>query len=722
MYIKIRIFNQKIYEIQYIFINMEAIMKVVWNPELRAEMNHTLAFVYEWDAEAGDALELAASSLYRLFVNGQLVGYGPARGPHGYARIDTYEFASYAGQKIRLVAEVFASNINSFYVVDELPFFGAELSRNGHVFAEAEDFTAYQMTDRIQKVQRFSFQRSFVENYRMEVCRSVFRKGNNQVFPKVATQTVEAPRFLERRVSYPKLEWKTADAIEQGTVSVNPDVPPMRDRCLMNISSQLKGYPYEVLEECISDEVTGFCFHQQADSEETLCPSTYRLYDLKRTITGFFRFKVRVVEPAVLYVLFDEVVSTESGTAEVNPFRNTCCNVLKYRLAPGNYDLLSFEANSARYAAVVVTEGELSVSEFGMVTYENPDAGYYSASTGDSELDAIIEAARNTFAQNAVDVLTDCPSRERAGWLCDSYFSSRAEAFFTGKNLVERNFLENYVRSPQSPFLPEGMLPMCYPSDHNDGVYIPNWVMWFVLELKNYVDRTGDQNMAQEARKRVYDLVEFFAGYQNEDGLLENLDSWVFIEWSKCNDPEYIKGVNYPSNMLYSAMLEAVGILYQDDALIRQAGEIRREIVLQSFNGTFFEDNRVRENGKLVSLGHTTETCQYYAFYFGAASPEEYPELYRRMMTEFGPERDAEKVYPEVYPSNAIVGNYLRLELLLQNRQYEQVLRESKEFFSKMAVLTGTLWEHSGLNASLNHGFASVAACYIAECVQALQK
>ena len=29
------------------------------------------------------------------------------------------------------------------------------------------------------------------------------------------------------------------------------------------------------------------------------------------------------------------------------------------------------------------------------------------------------------------------------------------------------------------------MLPMCYPSDHNDGVFIPNWAMWFVVQLKD---------------------------------------------------------------------------------------------------------------------------------------------------------------------------------------------------------------------------------------------
>jgi alpha-L-rhamnosidase len=138
-----------------------------------------------------------------------------------------------------------------------------------------------------------------------------------------------------------------------------------------------------------------------------------------------------------------------------------------------------------------------------------------------------------------------------------------------------------------------------------------------------------------------------------------------------------------------------------------------------SFNGEFFEDNAVRDgNGALVKTGHTTETCQYYAFYFGTASKEDYPALAETLVSRFGPKRDPERDYPAVYPSNAFIGNYLRLELLLRWGFKERVLDECRDFFLGMAEMTGTLWEHSRLTGSLNHGFASMAAVYISECVK----
>ena len=69
----------------------------------------------------------------------------------------------------------------------------------------------------------------------------------------------------------------------------------------------------------------------------------------------------------------------------------------------------------------------------------------------------------------------DCPSRERAGWLCDSYFTSQVERHFTGKSLVEHNFLENFIMAENFTDMPESMFAMCYPSDFTSHQYIPNW-------------------------------------------------------------------------------------------------------------------------------------------------------------------------------------------------------------------------------------------------------
>ena len=69
--------------------------------------------------------------------------------------------------------------------------------------------------------------------------------------------------------------------------------------------------------------------------------------------------------------------------------------------------------------------------------------------------------------------------------------------------------------------------------------------------------------------------------------------------------------------------------------------------------------------------------------------------------------------YPEIHPSNAFIGNFLRLELLCKNGYNAQLLEEIKGYFLYMAERTGTIWEHKDTYASYNHGFAS----YVAELI-----
>ncbi|MBE6726967.1 MAG: hypothetical protein E7576_17540 [Ruminococcaceae bacterium] len=697
-------------------------MKAVWIKRLYEEKNVAVTFQYRLTPSADATLTLAASNLYRLFVNGELIGYGPARAAHGYSRTDVYPLGAYSGRETVLSVEVYSANTNTFYIVDEPPFFAAEIREGGEVVASAEDFTAYPMTERVQKVRRFSFQRAYTEVYRLTGDPMAFYAGDPGEHRSEETEPVPMNKLLPRYAHMPKLNTVPASPVEHGTVSVDESRNPFRDRSYDNIDPvKFKGFTPDELEADPNVTAAKFVYRRTAEGgAETLPPLSYQVYDFGRTCTGFFSFTVQAEKGTELTLVFDEIATERGDHLEVSPFRNSCCNVIQYSFSEsGTYRIVSFEANAARYAAAVVRGGCAKIASFGMVLYENPDAAGFRYDYGDDALNRITEAAVNTFAQNAVDVLTDCPSRERAGWLCDSYFSSRAEALFTGNNLVEKSFLENYALCPPSRFLPEGMIPMCYPADHNDGVYIPNWSMWYILELRNYVRCTGDETMAKISRDKVYGLVKFFERFYNEDGLLENLESWVFIEWSKCNDGDYIRGVNYPSNMLWAAALEAVDDLYADPALRKKAGQMKETIRRLAFNGEFFEDNGVRdENGALVRTGHTTETCQYYAFYFGTASKEDYPALFETLVTRFGPKRDPKTEYPTVYPSNAIVGNYLRLELLLRWGFRERVLDECRDFFLGMAELTDTLWEHAQLSSSLNHGFASMAAVYIHECMK----
>ena len=246
-----------------------------------------------------------------------------------------------------------------------------------------------------------------------------------------------------------------------------------------------------------------------------------------------------------------------------------------------------------------------------------------------------------------------------------------------------------------------------------DKTYIYREV-WYVLELEKYWERTGDAELIQQAEKRIYALLDYFSGFENELGLLENLEGWVFVEWSGANDKDLVTGVNFPTNMLYARMLQAAGRLYHKSELRNKAEQLRNVIRKYSFNGRFYTDNMRRDGKTLVNSNVCTEVCQYYAFFTGVADTKRDEALWQILLSEFGPERAVHNTYPEIAFTNTFIGQYLRIELLYQNHCYDEVIKNIKSYFLPMARETGTLWEHKRPTASCNHGFASYVLYWLA--------
>jgi alpha-L-rhamnosidase len=166
--------------------------------------------------------------------------------------------------------------------------------------------------------------------------------------------------------------------------------------------------------------------------------------------------------------------------------------------------------------------------------------------------------------------------------------------------------------------------------------------------------------------------------------------------------------------MAWAETRDAMGRLYGIIEYKEVAKKMRQSILLLSCNDNWYCDNAVRQkDGSLKLSGSCTETCQYYAFYFKTATPKTHPELWKTLVEDFGPSRAKTKKHPEIYPSNAFIGNYLRLECLAREGLSAKIHEETRGFFLYMAAQTGTLWENINTSASCNHGFAShIAVSY----------
>ena len=676
----------------------------VWLKGLDKEMNIQAEYTAEFKKAPDTVLRIAGATYYRVYINGILLHYGPARCAGGYARVDVVEIPqSMLSENNKIVIQAVNYYCNSFASVMQAGFIVAEIvSGESCLAATGYDFKGYRASARLQKVMRYSSQRQFSEVWDMNIPAEEYELCRPDTDIK----------YLPRRAPMPDLTENVFDNAQcVGSFTYcEPERPHKKQGFIDMISPTCLGFP---LEEVVERPVHVF---DQMDYEITENPVSlsglrlekgkFAFINCKVNYSGMIRVKFSAKENSKIFIVFDERLIDNKFS-----YANWALNNVIQVSGKGDIDFTSFEVYGFRFAAIYAVEGDVTLESFSIINYKNPIKNPPALNCDDAELQGIYSAAVETLRQNAVDIYTDCPTRERAGWLCDSYYSAMAEYAFTGGTAVEDDFVENYLLQ-ESPDVPKGMLPMCYPGNQFNKNFIPQWAMWFVLEMEGYIKRNPgfDKN---RFKKVAYDLLDFFRPFENEYTLLEDLPKWNFVEWSKAND--WVKGVNFPTNMLYSRILCIIGDMFGDASLNEKAQKIRKSVIELSYNGTFFRDQAERdENGKLVvHPDRITEVCQYYAFRFGCLKSEDFPELYKILTTDFYP--NTEK-YPDIPKVNAFIGMYVRMELLYEWGLEEKLIDEIKAFFGHMAQYTGTLWEHKEIDrGSLNHGFASYVGALLLE-------
>ena len=159
--------------------------KPVWPKGRETEKNLFVGFraVFRTNDVPGRVtLRAAGATDYRVFVNGEFLAHGPARGPHGFFRVDEWDLTDRLQAGDNVVAfEVAGYNVNSYALLDQPSFLQAEVvAADGKVLAstdgKGEHFSATVLPQRVQKVQRYSFQRPFSEVYRLAPGWDTWRK------------------------------------------------------------------------------------------------------------------------------------------------------------------------------------------------------------------------------------------------------------------------------------------------------------------------------------------------------------------------------------------------------------------------------------------------------------------------------------------------------------------------------------------------------------------
>ena len=639
-------------------------MKYIW---VKTKEKYGYKTIFRYFTKGNeDKILLSAGPFYNVFFDDNFVSFGPERTAYPYSR--KREIVIPKGiKKIEVLALV--HGVPSLDTDFGQPFFGVELYQKDKVVASTTDFKAYQSSIFLTRSFKYSFQRGFGERFDLRDVKET----------ELETYEISPMKMIDGLGD--QCDYK----IEEFRIHhIYPfkGFDEVRLRNYLNDPKHPENQAFNLKTEFLDVVQNGYqCFQ----------------YVLREEKTGLIKIDIDCEEDDTqIFVVFDEFMDGQKWIFS----RLSTNDLITINSNRGKKCVISAVPYSLKFLRILVNKKATILPS--LITTQN-DQVPEMKHTGDQKIDDIIWSARNTFMQNSLDIYTDCPGRERAGWLCDGYFTSMAETFFTGENKIERCFLENFILG-EFPTIEKGMLPMAFPAQ--DTLFIPNWAMWFVLELEQYYRKTKDKSLLNHAKAKVLALAEYFEDFENKYSLLENLHSWVLVDGNEYGMGDYVEGVSFATNMLYCQMLKSITSLYKDAKYAKKAAKIQQNINKLSFNGKLYIDNAIRKNGKLeVVKEHTSETCQYYALYFNITDNKAFADFVKN---ELGPNRKDQ--YPDIPKSCSFIGNFLRWLWLKSIGENDFIKAEAIDYFHKRVIYTATVWEKENADSSCNHAFASAIA------------
>ncbi|MDT8391997.1 MAG: family 78 glycoside hydrolase catalytic domain [Lentisphaeria bacterium] len=148
-------------------------------------------------------------------------------------------------------------------------------------------------------------------------------------------------------------------------------------------------------------------------------------------------------------------------------------------------------------------------------------------------LNDIWRLCRNGVRVGTIDTYLDCPTREKGGFLGDGFVTGISHLILTGDARIMRKFLKDVANT--SGYCPG--LSSTAPNYIN-GELAEYSLLWPVL-LEYYYQWTADATFVREMIPVLERQLAYFAAYENESGLLQDLYSHatgrysVLVDWPK---------------------------------------------------------------------------------------------------------------------------------------------------------------------------------------------
>lgn len=190
-----------------------------------------------------------------------------------------------------------------------------------------------------------------------------------------------------------------------------------------------------------------------------------------------------------------------------------------------NFTALSFR--TYRYVQLDITtqNEDLMIDDLYGIYTGYPFKLNSSFTSSDTSLNKIIEVGWRTARLDAHETYTDCPYYEQLQYVGDTRIQALVSLYNSGDDRLMRKAIEDIANST----LAEGITESRYP--HNIHQEIPTFSLIWISMLQDYYMFRTDTSFVKDKLRIARQVLSFFDKFQQADGSVHNAPYWNFIDW-----------------------------------------------------------------------------------------------------------------------------------------------------------------------------------------------
>ncbi|MFG0249716.1 MAG: family 78 glycoside hydrolase catalytic domain [Phycisphaeraceae bacterium JB051] len=656
-------------------------------------------------------LKIAAESVYRLWINGKLVCFGPARGTRSCNFYDCVDIARYLQQGKNVIAVlVQCMNIPTFIAFPHQPGLWVELE---NILTTDANWQVLNNDEWQEDVEIYTLQVGFMEHRDLRCEPIGWQTCEDSATWEKATilgnaDAMNYKRLLPRPIPMLKQTTHLPEYIPSaGYVTNNPTVDPKE--IALTISYQQYTHVPSLKNDCQSQLTTG--------EDITIAPSpdgqdVAIVFDFADEFIGYAQLELTCQSGVIVDFAHDEALDAGWVKAARHHYRTADRYITRNgRQTLGN----TINDRGFRYVMIVLRHLTEPVVLHRMAVndcrYPYEPLGTFSCNV--QQLNRIWEVCTNTLSICTTDTFLDCPWRERSFWVNDLVVENLVSLQAFGDPRINAHCLRLAMGNARE----DGWIPGVCPDTGEDNLVLVPTNLMLVIMLADYYQYTGDKRLVNELLPRMLDVLHLFESHINDKGLIVAPETfWNFLDWSYELNGSSLNGkCTSLLSWLYCYALNTAGKLAGITPFASQASELSEQAreVARRIDASFWDDDKLCYADWLDDHGNPSEASSQLTHALALLSGS-IPE-HRKQQSIDALDR-VDLLEPELYLHHFV------FQAMQQAGKTDAIYQRVQKHWGAM-VQTGTttLWEafvhRQGKEAyddagSLCHGFAACPINY----------